>query len=73
MEKEVEVITINGIDYMIMKEAEHNGISYIFLSNPDDPKDMMIRKNSKEKSDEYGPLDNEEEFNKACLALFKDI
>lgn len=73
MEREVEIITINDTDYMIMKEAEHNGITYIFLSNPNDPADIMIRKNSKENEDEYGPLENEEEFNIACLALFKDI
>lgn len=66
--KELETIVIDGKDYYILKEKNYNNINYIFLSNVDDASDIMIRKNSS--NDMYIPLDDEKEFELACLTLF---
>lgn len=68
----MEIMTFGDKDYYILKEKESNGINYIYLSNVDDPKDIMIRKSSNKDKDLYVPLDGENEFNKACLLLFKN-
>ncbi len=70
--KELEVMTIDNKDYIIMKEVYDNDISYVFLSNLVDPDDVMIRKSSIDDKDLYIPLENDEEFRLASLLLFKN-
>ena len=70
--KEVEVMTIDNKDYLIMKEVFENDTSYVFLSNMIDPEDVMIRKSSPNDKNLYIPLDNEEEYKLATLLLFKN-
>ena len=72
MEKELEVITIDNKDYAILKEKEYNDTTYIFLSNVANQDDIMIRESSEEDKDLFVPLENEKEFNIACLLLFKN-
>ena len=72
MEKEVEVITLGDKEYYILNEVKHNGVTYIYLSNVIDRDDTLIRKNSKDDEDMYIPLQSEEEFELACLLLFRN-
>lgn len=68
--QEFEVMTIDNKEYLIVNEIEHKGNNYIYLVNPLNELDVMIRKQSKEDKDLYIPL-NEDEFNLANLLLFK--
>lgn len=72
MEKEIEVITLGDKEYYILNEVKHNGTTYIYLSNVIDRDDTLIRKSSKEEEDLYIPLESEEEFELACLLLFRN-
>ena len=38
--REVEVINIDNIDYIIMKEVNENDTNYVFLSNVNNPEDV---------------------------------
>ena len=44
-----------------MKKIEHNGEVYLYLSNSDDPEDIMLRKFDKEDPDYIMPLKDEKE------------
>ena len=70
---EYEVMTIDNKDYIIINEVEHKRTTYIYLVNPKNEADVMIRKSSKEDKDLYIPLDNDDEFNLANLLLFKKV
>ena len=70
--RELEVMTIDEKDYLILKEVFDHQTSYVFLSNMIDPEDMMIRKSSKSDKDLYVPLDSEEEYLFATQLLFQD-
>ena len=51
--------TINSKDYLVINEADYNGIHYLYLSNEENPKDMMLRKVIEGYLE---PLDTEEEI-----------
>lgn len=70
--KELEVMTIDNKDYLIMKEVFEGDTSYVFLSNSEDPEDVMIRKSSDRDKNLYVPLENDEEYHLATLLFFKD-
>lgn len=72
MKKELEVITLGDKDYYILNEVKRNGVTYIYLSNVIDRDDTLIRKSSKDDEDMYIPLQSEEEFELACLLLFRN-
>ena len=69
--RDVEIMTIDQKDYIIMKEVVENGISFVFLSGLEDPDDVMIRKSSPQDPYIYIPLENEEEYRLATLLFFK--
>lgn len=71
MEKELEIITLGDKDYFILNEVKRNGVTYIYLSNVEDKDDTLIRKSSKDDDTLYVPLESEEEFELACLLLFR--
>lgn len=71
MEKELEIITLGNIDYYILSEVKNNGTTYIYLANVLDRDDTLIRKSSKDDEDLFIPLESEEEFELACLLLFR--
>ena len=71
MEKELEIITLGNIDYYILSEVKNNGTTYIYLANVLDKDDTLIRKSSKDDEDLFIPLESEEEFELACLLLFR--
>lgn len=66
---EIEVVEINGTEYMIIKEVKHKDTSYLYLSNINDEEDTMIRKTD---GDMLVPLASEEEFEIACNLLVKE-
>ena len=66
---EIEVVEINGTEYMIIKEVKHKDTSQLYLSNINDEEDTMIRKTD---GDMLVPLASEEEFEIACNLLVKE-
>ena len=70
--KEVEVMTVDGQDYIILKEVFHNQISYVFLSNIQNPDDVMIRKNTLENPNQYIPLESEDEYRLVTSLLMNE-
>lgn len=69
MDKELEIMNVDGVDYAILKEVKNVGTTYVFLSNVAKSEDMMIRKSVND--EDYVPLDGDKEFELACLLLFK--
>ena len=67
--KKLEIMTIDNNDYIIMKEVKEENTIYVFLSNVNNPEDVMIRKSNDNKL--FVPLENEEEYRLATLLLFK--
>ena len=67
--KKLEIMTIDNNDYIIMKEVKEENTIYVFLSNVNNPEDVMIRKSTD--NENYIPLENEEEYKLATLLLFK--
>ena len=55
-----------------INEIEYKNTNYIYLVNPKNELDVMIRKQSKEDKDLYIPLESDDEFNLANLLLFKE-
>jgi hypothetical protein len=71
MEKELEVITIDDKDYVIIEEVDHENDKYLYLSNVIDEEDTLIRKINKDDENKVLPLRDENEFELACNLLFK--
>lgn len=70
--EEIKAITINNIEYLIVKEIIDNLTKYVYLCNEDNPKDILIRKVVIENDDEMlVKLDSEEELRYA-LNLFQE-
>jgi len=65
----LESVTLeNGNKYVVIKEIE----KYLYLSNPDNPDDFIIRKCVKDGDQEYiESLDSKEEFDEA-IKLFDE-
>ncbi len=68
----VEVITIDNQDYMIIKELKKENINYIYLSNMNDEKDILIKKIMDDNPNYLLSLDSSEEFQKALLLFLND-
>lgn len=71
--KELEVITIDENDYFVIKEIKLDSVSYLYLSNVNDEEDRLIRKINLDDPNTLLPLQNEEEFEKACNLLLKHV
>lgn len=63
--KEVEIYSFDDKDYVLVTKID----SYLYLSNENDPCDMMIRKEDINDPELLLPLDDDEEFEKALLLL----
>jgi len=64
MEKECNVVTLNGIEYTEINRVDKNGNTYVLLSNLDKPTDFCIKKIVKKDGIDYiNGLTNEQEFN----------
>lgn len=70
---DVDVMTIDGTDYVLVNQLEEENVTYIYLSNIDDPNDIVIRKSSSDNKELFIPLDDEDEYFLANLLLFKKL
>lgn len=59
------IYTFNDMNYVLVDRIDN----YLYLSNENNPHDMMIRKEDIEDDTILLPLDNEEEFDKALRLL----
>lgn len=66
---EFEAYDIDNIEYLVLDKLELDGETYLFLSNSNDPEDIMFRKYDKNDLDYIIPLDNEEEVIKVAAAF----
>ena len=72
--KELEVVLIDEVEYFVIKEAKQGDLSFLYLSNVDDPEDTLIRKiDNKDNPDMMLPLASEEEFELACNLFLNEI
>ena len=69
IDKVLDIMNVDGVDYVILKDVKNVGTTYVFLSNVANSEDMMIRKSVND--EDYVPLDGHKEFELACLLLFK--
>jgi len=70
--KEIEVVKLEGIEYMVIKELIIDGVTYIHLAQVESPEEICIRKIQIIDGDEMiVGLDNKEEFDKA-LEVFNN-
>lgn len=63
--QDVMIYTFNDMNYILVDKIDN----YLYLSNENNPHDMMIRKEDLEDDTILLPLDNEEEFDKALRLL----
>lgn len=68
-----EYFELDGKNYIITNEVNHDDFTYYFLSNEDDIYDIMIKKSKKDDPNTLLPLDNENEFKSAINLLRKNM
>ena len=74
MEKECNVVTLNGVEYTEIRRIENKGNTYVVLSNLDDPEDFCIKKLIKKDGNDFiCGLDSEDEFNEILNLLNDDF
>ena len=71
MEKELDVVTIDGVNYLVLEKIDYNDNSYVYLSNVMDMNDTLIKKIDKNDSKVVVSLDDENEFELACNLFLK--
>lgn len=71
MDRELDVVTIDGVNYLILEKIDYNDNSYVYLSNVTDMNDTLIKKIDKNDSKVVVPLDDENEFELACNLFLK--
>lgn len=71
MDRELDVVTIDGVNYLILEKIDYNDNSYVYLSNVMDMNDTLIKKIDKNDSKVVVPLDDENEFELACNLFLK--
>lgn len=71
---EIEVIEINGIEYLMLVSVNLGNETYFFFVNDNDPLDFVIRKLLIEQGQEcFVGLDSDEEFDHALVELIKEV
>lgn len=68
---EMNVIKIDGDEYIILDEIKNGKSIYIYLSNSNNPKDFFVRKVLENNKEELVNLDNHDEF-VLSMKLFND-
>lgn len=63
--EEVTIFSFDDKDYMLLDQIH----DYVYLSNVDDRRDMMIRKVDPSDDEVLLPIKDDEEFEKALLLL----
>ena len=70
--EEVEYITLNGIDYLIIESIKVNENTYEYLVNENEENDFFVRKLSiKADGNYFVNLDTDEEFDEAMKAFYE--
>ena len=59
----------NNIKYEIVMEKTLNDKTYLYLTNINDDKDMLIRKYTHDSKEILKPLDNDKEFEEAMKLI----
>lgn len=70
-ERPVEYVLIDNIKYEIVMEKTLNDKTYLYLTNVNDDKDMLIRKYTHDNKEILKTLDNDKEFEEA-MKLIED-
>ncbi len=74
MEKECNVVVLDGVEYTEIHRLENNGNTYVLLSNLDSPTDFCIKKLVIKDGEPYiRGLKREEEFNEVLNLISKDF
>ena len=68
---DMNVIKIDGDEYIILDEIKNGKAMYIYLSNSNNPKDFFVRKVLDDNKEDLEKLDNQEEF-AVSMKLFND-
>ena len=68
-ERPVEYVLIDNIKYEIVMEKTLNNKTYLYLTNINDDKDMLIRKYTHDSKEILKPLDNDKEFEEAMKLI----
>ena len=68
-ERAVEYVLIDNIKYEIVMEKTLNDKTYLYLTNINDDKDMLIRKYTHDSKEILKPLDNDKEFEEAMKLI----
>ncbi len=68
-ERPVEYVLIDNIKYEIVMEKTLNDKTYLYLTNINDDKDMLIRKYTHDSKEILKPLDNDKEFEEAMKLI----
>ena len=63
--EEVTIFSFDNKDYMLLDQIH----DYVYLSNVDDRRDMMIRKVDPNDDEVLLPIEDDEEFEEALLLL----
>lgn len=71
MIKDLESILIDDKEYAILKEETYKDYNYLYLSSLENENDTLIRKIPKNNRELILPLDDDKEFNLACLVVLK--
>ena len=71
--KELNVVTIDEQDYVVLNEITKDNKTYLYLSNISDEEDTLIRKLDENDKSIVVPLENENEFELACNLFIKEI
>lgn len=70
MEQEMDVVTINDKEYLIMKKIKFKDNIFVYLSNVLDEDDVLIKKMSEDK---IVSLESVNEFELACNIFLQNI
>jgi len=73
MEKECNVVTLNGVEYTEINRLNNKNNTYVVLANLDDPSDFCIKKLITRDGLNYiNGLDSEEEFKEILNLISKN-
>ena len=73
MEKECNVVVLDGVEYTEIHRLENKGNTYVLLSNLDNPTDFCIKKLVIKDGEPYiRGLSSEEEFNEVLRLISEE-
>lgn len=73
-EMEVDVITIDGVEYTELAQIPLDGEVYVYLSDLENPTDTLIQRLTVEDGEEYlNPLRSREEYQRALAAFHRKM